>query len=253
MDIPVLNVLFALLADDEPIRLPWVMFNDGNGGEPFTYGCSLGVASTADFCRVQPRWRRAVFLGCGTVTHNTGKTAMSMAAALATGREIGVLCPVVGRAGWERFRHFGAQNPGFWRPTRPFLRRLASGDRQQARDGNFWWKKPEDLILILDEAQAVRHDTSLTFEVCDNAIRQQIPMVIASAIATSPIEMRSRAASPDFTAAATSTSSDSFRRTGCYEQGRTWNGSGRTTFMASLFCRGCRAQRTGRDSVRNRD
>ena len=40
----------------------------------------------------------------------TGKTYMGLAAALATGRKVIVLCPVVGRAGWERaFTHFGAE------------------------------------------------------------------------------------------------------------------------------------------------
>ncbi len=249
VDIPVLNVLFALLADDEPIRLPWVMFNDGNGGEPFTYGCSLELLPPADFYGFSLDGDGRFFLGCGTVTHNTGKTAMSMAAALATGREIGVLCPVVGRAGWERmFRHFGAEPRfletyeavrGGWRPE------IVS----KRGDGNFWWKKPEDLILILDEAQAVRHDTSLTFEVCDNAIRQQIPMVIASAtIATSPIEMR-------FAGRITGLHSGShfdFERFlsthGCYEQGRTWKWSGKNEFLQRIHGRlfprrGCRVRK----------
>ncbi len=188
-------------------------------------------------------------LGCGTITHNTGKTAMSMAAAIATGREIGVLCPVVGRAGWERmFRHFGAEPRfletyeavrGGWRPE------IVS----KRGDGQFWWKKPEDLILILDEAQAVRHDTSLTFEVCDNAIRQQIPMVIASAtIATSPIEMR-------FAGRITGLHSGShfdFERFlsthGCCEQGRTWKWSGKNEFLQRIHGRlfprrGCRVRK----------
>ena len=179
----------------------------------------------------------------------TGKTAMSMAAAIATGREIGVLCPVVGRAGWERmFRHFGAEPRfletyeavrGGWRPE------IVS----KRGDGQFWWKKPEDLILILDEAQAVRHDTSLTFEVCDNAIRQQIPMVIASAtIATSPIEMR-------FAGRITGLHSGShfdFERFlsthGCYEQGRAWKWSGKNEFLQRIHGRlfprrGCRVRK----------
>jgi len=116
-------------------------------------------------------------------------------------------------------------------------------------DGQFWWKKPEDLILILDEAQAVRHDTSLTFEVCDNAIRQQIPMVIASAtIATSPIEMR-------FAGRITGLHSGShfdFERFlsthGCYEQGRTWKWSGKNEFLQRIHGRlfprrGCRVRK----------
>lgn len=130
-------------------------------------------------------------LGDFTVTHNTGKTYSTLAAALATGREVGVLCPSVGQQGWMRaFAHYGVEPlfistyeavRGAWRPH------IATVDGQ----GKFTWAHPQDMVLILDEAQAVRHDGNLTVRCCSAAIRQGIPIIVASAtIAVSPLEFR---------------------------------------------------------------
>jgi hypothetical protein len=57
--------------------------------------------------------------------------------------------------------------------------------------GKFTWKHPGEIVIILDEAQALRHDDTLTVRCCSAAVRQGIPIIVASAtIATSPIEMR---------------------------------------------------------------
>jgi hypothetical protein len=110
-------------------------------------------------------------LGDFTVTHNTGKTYQSLAAAIATGRKIIVLCPTVGRAGWLRaFAHFGAEPHaietyeavrGGWRPSIV----------QQHRDGRFEWLNADQILLILDEAQALRHDETLNVRCCAAAVR----------------------------------------------------------------------------------
>lgn len=121
----------------------------------------------------------------------TGKTYMALAAALATGRKVVVICPPVGRPGWERaFAHFGAEPHfistyeavrGGWRPQ------VATVDGA----GVFTWASPSEIILILDEGQALRHDDTLTVRAFSAAIRQGIPIVIASAtIAISPLEFR---------------------------------------------------------------
>ncbi len=120
-----------------------------------------------------------------------GKTAQTLAAALATGRKIVVLCPLVGRLGWmEMFEAFGAA---------PYFIGTYEGLRNGGRDhivtlrpdGTFSWKIPDDIILILDEAQAMRHSDSLNTALCAGAVRQGIPILIASAtIAMSPTEMR---------------------------------------------------------------
>lgn len=121
----------------------------------------------------------------------TGKTYQSLAAAIATGRKIIVLCPTVGRAGWLRaFAHFGAEPHaietyeavrGGWRPE--IVR--------QSADGRFEWQNDREILLILDEAQALRHDETLNVRCCAQAIRQAIPIIIASAtVAIDPREMR---------------------------------------------------------------
>lgn len=121
----------------------------------------------------------------------TGKTYMDLAAALATGRKIIVLCPVVGKGGWERaFQHFGAE-PHFIGTYEG----LRSGNRPRvvAQDeaGEFRWQDAGEIILILDEAQALRHDDTLNVKLCSAAIRQGIPILVASAtLAIDPREFR---------------------------------------------------------------
>ncbi len=121
----------------------------------------------------------------------TGKTYMAIAAALQTGKRIGVLCPSVGEAGWRKaFVHFGAESHfistyeavrGAFRPH------IATMDPT----GKFTWMHAEDMVLILDEAQALRKEETLTVRCCSAAIRQGIPIIVASAtIAISPLEMR---------------------------------------------------------------
>lgn len=121
----------------------------------------------------------------------TGKTYMALAAALATGRAVIVLCPVVGRGGWERaFAHFGADAEFIGT-----YEGLRSGNRPHVAtlnlDGSFHWKKADEIILILDEAQALRHDDTLNVKLCSAAILQRVPIIVASAtVAISPLEMR---------------------------------------------------------------
>lgn len=122
----------------------------------------------------------------------TGKTFMDYAAALATGRKPVILCPKVGADGWERAtKHFGVDPEfigtyeavrGKWRPA------VVIWDDERNR---FDWVDPHDRVLILDEGQYVRHDDSLTSYCCSAAIRQGIPIILASAtIAVDITELR---------------------------------------------------------------
>ena len=119
-----------------------------------------------------------------------GKTYCDLAAALATGRKVAVLCPVVGVEGWKKaFEHFGAEPyhigsyeavRGNWRP--------AIG---QFGDRYFKWNNPSDIIIIADEAQITRNMDSITTACIGGAIKQQIPIICASAtLALSPLELR---------------------------------------------------------------
>lgn len=119
-----------------------------------------------------------------------GKTYMDLAAAIATGRDIIILCPVVGEPGWRRAcAHFGVE-PLFVTTYEAVRGGWRSHIAKENPDGTFTWADPKRIILILDEAQAVRHDT-LTTRCCAGAVRQGIPIIVASAtIALSPVEMR---------------------------------------------------------------
>ena len=121
----------------------------------------------------------------------TGKTAMDIAAAIATGRKIIVLCPTVGEAGWRKMFAIFNHEPhyigtyealrGGWRPHIVDMHG-PNGPR---------WHHPSEIIIILDEAQALRHDDTLNVKCCAAAIAQGIPLITASAtIATSPLEFR---------------------------------------------------------------
>lgn len=178
----------------------------------------------------------------------TGKTYQGLAAALATGRKVAVLCPTVGRAGWERaFAHFGAEPyfigtyeavRGNWRQEIVRLR----------ADGSFEWANANDIILILDEAQALRHDDTLNVKCCAAAVRQCIPIIVASAtVAISPLEMR-------FAGRVTGLHKgerdwDAFRlRHGCGQVGGTWKWSGDLRTLQAIHGklfprRGCRVRK----------
>jgi len=120
----------------------------------------------------------------------TGKTATDLAAALATGRKVAVLCPVVGISGWHKmFDHFGAEPyhigsyeavRGNWRP-----------EIGQFDGDYFKWNNPQDIVIIADEAQITRNMDSITTACIGGAIRQKIPIICASAtLALSPLELR---------------------------------------------------------------
>lgn len=120
-----------------------------------------------------------------------GKTYMDLAAALSTGRKPVVLCPTVGTAGWGRaFQHFNAE-PHFIGTYEAVRGAYRPGIATKDAQGKFTWLHPQDIVLVLDEAQYLRHDDTLTVQCCSAAIRQGIPIIVASAtIATSPLEMR---------------------------------------------------------------
>lgn len=179
----------------------------------------------------------------------TGKTYVDMAAALSTGRKIAVLCPSVGQEGWKKaFAHYEAEPYfiGTYEAVRGGFREAIAAETDT---GDFKWKNSQNIILILDEAQALRHDT-LTTRCCAGAIRQGIPIIVASAtIATSPLEMR-------FAGRITGLHQgdkdwDYFRaKHGCYllRKGGEWKWDGKTNSLEKIHRqlfprRGCRMRK----------
>lgn len=119
-----------------------------------------------------------------------GKTYMDTAAALATGRAPVVLCPVVGIDGWRAcFQRFGREPRfigsyeavrGGWRP-----------ELGKFIDGRFIWKDTSDIVLILDEAQMVKGQDSMTAATIGGAINATVPIIAASAtMASSVVDLR---------------------------------------------------------------
>lgn len=122
----------------------------------------------------------------------TGKSYMDAGAALATGLQPIVLCPVVSIDQWrEVFTAFGQQPRhvdsyeairGGWRPQ------IGKVD---PTTGRFKWKDGKDIILILDEAHKVKGHDTLTAATVGGAINDSIPIIAASAtMATSPVDLR---------------------------------------------------------------
>lgn len=178
----------------------------------------------------------------------TGKTYQALAAALATGKKVIVLCPVVGRNGWLRaFQHFGAEPHALetYEAVRGNWRREIV---ELYRDGSWFWHNPNDIILILDEAQALRHDDTLNVQCCSAAIRQGIPIIIASAtVAIDPREMRFAGRITGLHRGAADW--DRFlAEHGCWQQGKSWTWDkdlrGLSKMHAKLFPRrGCRVRK----------
>lgn len=158
-------------------------------------------------------------LGDFTVTHNTGKTYQDLGAALATGREVCVICPlsVIGTypkfgkrgSGWMgAFAHFGHM-PRFvlnyeslrsgskknkW--VKKMSRRIEGARGEKARVHTwFEWNKAElpvdETIFILDEAHNVKNEGTLNQELAKAIIRERYPVIFTSGtLAQNPNHMR---------------------------------------------------------------
>lgn len=124
----------------------------------------------------------------------TGKTYQALAAALATGLEVGVICPLAVIPAWTRaFKHFG-HCPRFIKNYES----LRTGNRQYVSirqvDGGrvFEWNlDPAHICLIFDEAHMMKSTGNRTQALGLAAIKQRFPVIFASGtLARDPTEMR---------------------------------------------------------------
>lgn len=128
-----------------------------------------------------------------------GKTYQALAAAIATGLEVGVVCPLAVIPAWSRaFQHFG-QCPRFIRnyeSLRTGRRDYVSLEEYTNENGKKakryrWNLEPKDTILIFDEAHLSRTIGSLNQGLLMAAARQRFPLICASGtLATDPTHMR---------------------------------------------------------------
>lgn len=132
----------------------------------------------------------------------TGKTYQCLAAALATGRRVNVICTVSTIPSWKRaFRHFGA-TPGMihnWEGLRTgstyhaaAITELSSSKRSGPVANAYKWRlNPEKDILLCDEAHNARTVGSLNQALAMSAIRTGVPIIAMSAtMAVDPTHMR---------------------------------------------------------------
>lgn len=120
----------------------------------------------------------------------TGKTYTGLATAIAYGRKPVILCPVVGKSAWERgHKHFGIEPYAI--ETYEACRGGWRSSVVEESDGRFRWKNASEILLIMDEAQAVRNPETINFQLCAAAIQQGIPIIASSAtVAEDPRKLR---------------------------------------------------------------
>ena len=132
----------------------------------------------------------------------TGKTYQCLAAALATGRRVNVICTVSTIPSWQRaFRHFGA-TPGLvsnWEGLRmgtswhvQAKTELTASKRNGPISNAYQWRlDPDRDILLCDEAHNARTVGSLNQALVMAAMRTRVPIVAMSAtLAVDPTHMR---------------------------------------------------------------
>lgn len=128
----------------------------------------------------------------------TGKTYQALAAAIATGLEVGVICPLSVIPAWRKaFTHF-KQSPRFvsnYESLRTGKRDVVSIEKflSAGREGKrFRWNlDPERTILLWDEAHCIKNTGTLNQGMAMAAIRQRFRMVcISGTLASDPTHMR---------------------------------------------------------------
>lgn len=130
----------------------------------------------------------------------TGKTYQALAAALATGLEVGVICPLAVIPAWKNaFKHFGAcprfvaNYESLRTGNRDWVDMVKWTDPADGKERRrFDWKiNPRDTMLIFDEAHNMKTTGSLNQGLGMAALRIRCKVIFVSGtIATDPTHMR---------------------------------------------------------------
>jgi hypothetical protein len=130
----------------------------------------------------------------------TGKTYQALAAAIGTGLEVGVICPLSVIPAWKNaFKHFG-EVPRFIRNyeslrtgNRDYVKLEQYRDKRTGHAGRRfnWTVSPTDTVLLFDEAHMVKGGTTKNAALAIAAIRQRFPLIfISGTLASDPTHMR---------------------------------------------------------------
>lgn len=160
----------------------------------------------------------------------TGKTYQSLAAAIATGKRVGVICPKAvigsdkGGAGWlGAFRHFG-QEPEFvinYEGLRGGRREVVKKTGMSGRPYE-WTVDPDDVILIWDEAHNLKNP-SKNRSMAQAAIRQGFQQLFVSGtMAAKPTNLGATGVAVGLHRGDSASYAEFLRTHGCYPVGSDW-------------------------------
>lgn len=164
----------------------------------------------------------------------TGKTYQALAAALATGLEVGVICPKAvigtakGKSGWHgAFAHFG-QVPAFvinYESLRTgkrewVTRRSCTHSKTGKKSERFEWTvDPDHVMLIFDESHLCKN-ASLNRSVLQAAMRQGFKVLcVSGTMAAKPTNLGATGVAVGLHRGDTETYSEFLRKHGCFELG----------------------------------
>lgn len=160
----------------------------------------------------------------------TGKTFQSLAAALATGLEVGVICPKAvigsakGKSGWlGAFAHF-EQQPAFvinYESLRTGRREFVRKTGNKARPYE-WTVDPDNVLLIWDEAHNLKNP-SLNRSMAFAALRQDFrQLFVSGTMAAKPTNLAATGVAVGLHRGDSVSYSEFLRRHGCYQVGNAW-------------------------------